>query len=72
MATNQIRLILDSSYMYFLDLCTQSSLISPVLVMHQRDVNVRLDYNQRTQSSSGIKKRTLHPLAPLCISLRKC
>lgn len=69
--THYIRLILDSSYIYFLDLCTQSSLISPVLFMHQRDMNVRLDYNQRTQSTSGIKKRTLHPLPSLCISLGK-
>lgn len=71
MATNQIELILDSSPGCFLDLCTQSPLISPVCLVHQRDIDVRFDYDRRTQPSSGMKRRKLHPLTSLCLGLRK-
>lgn len=34
-------------------------------------MNVRFDYNQRTLSTSWIKKRTLHPLTSLCYQPEK-
>lgn len=44
---------------------------SVLCIVHQRDVNVRFDLDRRAQSASEIKKRTLHPLTSLCVSLRK-